>query len=73
MSSWGWPQWAFMVLLVFSFVQNIRLAVKESQMTHEQLVLKAAEMKTLWQLKMGIGTAVLLVEVFILAKGGFWG
>ena len=73
MSNWGWPQWVFMALLVYSVIQNIITAVEDSQKTHEALVLEAAQRKTNWQLKIGIGVAVCLAEIFILAKGGFWG
>lgn len=73
MSNWGWPQWVMLVLLIVSLVQNVIIGVKDSQKTHEQLLLDAATRKADWQLRIGIGTAVLLLEMFILAKGGFWG
>ncbi len=73
MSNWGWPQWVMLVLLIVSLVQNVIIGVKDSQKTHEQLLLDAAERKRDWQLRIGIGTAVLLLEMFVLAKGGFWG
>ena len=73
MSNWGWPQWVMMIMLIFSGVQNVIIGVKDSQKTHEQLLLDAAERKRDWQLRIGIGTAVLLLEMFVQAKGGFWG
>lgn len=73
MSNWGWPQWVMMIWLIFSGVQNVIIGVKDSQKTHEQLLLDAVERKRDWQLRIGIGTAVLLLEMFVLAKGGFWG
>ena len=73
MSNWGWPQWVMLVLLIVSLVQNVIIGVKDSQKTHEQLLLDAVERKAEWQLRIFIGTVVLLVEMFILAKGGFWG
>ena len=73
MSNWGWSQWVMLVLLIVSLVQNVIIGVKDSQKTHEQLLLDAVERKRGWQLRIGIGTAVLLFEMFVLAKGGFWG
>ena len=73
MSNWGWPQWVMLVLLIVSLVQNVIIGVKDSQKTHEQLLLDVVERKAEWQLRIFIGTVILLIEMFILAKGGFWG
>ena len=73
MSNWGWPQWVMLVLLIVSMVQNVIIGVKDRQKTPEQLLLDAAARKAEWQLRIFIGTLVLLFEMFVLAKGGFWG
>lgn len=73
MSNWGWPQWVIMTLLVVSMVQNVIIGVRDGQKTPEQLLLDASERKTQWELRIFIGTLILLFEMFVLGQGGFWG
>lgn len=73
MSNWGWPQWVMLVLLIAGLVRRIIDGVMDGQKTHEQLLLDAAIKKADWQFNIGISTTAFLFELFILAKGGFWG
>lgn len=73
MNNWGWPQWVMMVMLIGGLVLRIIGIVMDGQATHEQLVLDAAQRKANWQLSICVSTTLFLLELFILAKGGFWG
>lgn len=73
MSNWGWPQWVMLVILLKRLVVCIIHRVMDGQKTHEELMRDAAMQKTDWQLNIGLDTTAFLIELFILAKGGFWG
>lgn len=58
MSSWGWPQWVMVVLLMLSILSNLIRAMSESGL---------CRLFTL------IGTAIMTpLFVWLLHCGGFW-
>ena len=73
MSNWGWPQWAMLVILITKLAEHIITAVADSQATHGELVLEAAERKAKWPIRIASHTVDFLITLLILAKGGFWG
>lgn len=73
MSNWQYPQWIMASLFVLALVARIVRYVDNSRKSDAELLLSAKTDANNWEVEIFKTTIIFMFEVWLLAKGGFWG
>ena len=69
MSNWNYPQWIMLFIILWEFVGGCLRMAKPKEKLIEDVIFR----KEHAELILFIHTIMNIIEVWILAKGGFWG
>ena len=72
MSNWGYPQWIMASWILLGLVATIIRKVEKSRKNDAELLLDAKQEANDWQIGIFTTAVTTIIEVWLLAKGGFW-
>ena len=72
MSNWEYPQWIMASWILLGLVATIIIKVEKSRKSDAELFVDAKHDADNWQIGIFATAVTTIIEVWLLAKGGFW-